>query len=155
MLATMLKAKKLTQVKFGEMLDPPVKQPTVSKWLRGLEPVPESRYRQIAELLGVDPETMASGTEFVRTEVQKDVWRLAVLKHMPDIRAGMIMQIFPVLMRDDGEVHIATEDVPSYLAPRVTSDDVDAVWPMILNSPFVIVVQGARWVFKLKMPDDL
>lgn len=151
MLKERLETKKMTQVQLAEAIG--VAQPTVSRWLTGKEPVPESRYEALCSILDINMEAMIDGCEHVRSTEQIERWRLDVMSNTPSRSAMVVLMTFPAFMRPSGEVHVVEEDVAA-LIPSFEVEDVRDAWESVLNSPFVKRVGRARWVFHLQFDES-
>ena len=152
--AQRLKDLNLTQTAFGQSLDPPVTQPVVSQWLRGKERIPDFRRSQIAKKLDIDPALLESPSGFVRTTEQINEWRDAMMMNTPNVFAMAALNSFPMFMRANGECHLTEEEIAN-IVPTLSLDRVIEAWPAVLNSPLIERVGKARWVFRLKLPQDL
>lgn len=152
MLKAGMDAMNLNQTQFAKLLG--VSQPTVSRWLSGIKDVPEDRYQDIAHILGLNPDMFRTGSAYVRTDEQIVQWIFDVMKNTPNAHAMTVLVSLPQFMREDGEVHVHEEMIAD-AADTLNVDKIRGAWPSVLNSPFIELVPGARWVFRLKFPEDL
>lgn len=152
MLEAGMKAKKLNQTQLAELLG--VSQPTVSRWISGKKEIPEERYLELAEVLDLSPDMFRTGSAYVRSDDQIVRWIFDVMQNTPNPYAMACLVALPQFMRENGEV-LVHEELIAEAVDTLSVDKVrDLAWPSVLNSPFVELVPGARWVFRLKFPED-
>lgn len=147
-----MKAKNLNQTSTAKKIG--VSQPTVSRWLSGKQDIPDEYLDPLADLLGINREMFRTGSAYVRSDEEIVQWIFAVMQNTPNVHAMTSLCALPQFMRGDGEVHV-TEERVAEAVDTLSVDTVMAAWPSVKNSPFVELVPGARWVFRLKFPENL
>lgn len=129
-----------------------VAQSIVSRWERGVLPVPEKHLVRLAELYAVDIDEMRNwvyGPE--QTVKAPTTWLDHVIDSEQSPYAQLVLLVI-MAFRDTklGVSSFSTEDLWS--RARIPEEVREEVWAEVLASGFVRRVGSAEWVFELVYP---
>lgn len=147
----------LNQGELGARLDPPVTQPAISAWEKGRETVPDDRLEGIAAALETTVDDLLGDVRYVRThEEVKDLWRDTLLNDMSIDEDAQIVLLWMSTLVEVSEVGVATYtgslDRVAGATRALSRDEVEAAWPLVLDSPYVERYSDAEWVLHLTVP---
>ncbi len=156
------KEAELNQTELAKRLG--VHQTVISRWERGLVPVPDDRKDDLADALGVDVAALGAASEvtepvgtsgqYVTSERERSAWRDAVYESDLHGEAKLILTALAVPQLLNKNLWIVTTTVDEFLeVVKLDPDIVHAHWDEAINSPFVERVGKVEYVFRLKFPE--
>lgn len=129
-----------------------VDQSIVSRWERGLIPIPERQLERLAELYGTNIDEMRDWVYAPEQTVKApQTWLDHVIDSEQSPYAQLVLLVI-MAFRDTklGVSSFSTEDLWS--RARIPEEARDEVWAEVLASGFVRRVGSAEWVFELVYP---
>lgn len=116
-----------------------VSSAALSKWERGVQPLPEGRYEAIAKALQLDVGALAGGTRLAK-EADLNAWRDLVWDDQ-SLHANTMLVLLWISRKtrtvDGLAAYLGDVEGASKLVRNLTAEQVAQAWPDAMRSPYV------------------
>jgi hypothetical protein len=131
-----------------------VPQVSISRWERGVEPLPEKHIPRLAQALGVTDDELRGWKHGPQmTAKQPDTWRDHVWDAPLSMASRLILMGLPLYADEKTGVVSVTPDNLAKTA-RMDMDELLGAMSEIINSGFVRRIGDADYVFELTFPEE-